>query len=204
MVSVTIDRNVNLVIPIYGDDGDTVVAWVHSVPIGREVFDAYYRVIGRVYAAIHGDSIDALGPTAGPKMAALLLRDEARRMGVWEGPAGVENGLVNEIKRLTNVAAPGPKGWETMPYGDAIRLKKIDPDDAGEVDNAIVFFTVGWWVYPKSKRSLALTGAARLWSGHSTSLSVTEFAAGSPTSTPVENTADVQAEIAKTRSSIPT
>src|ERR1700744_2311629 len=112
MADVKLDRNVNLVIPIYADSSDQVIAWVHSMPIGREVFETYYRVIGRVYAAIHGDDVDALGATAGPKMAALLLRDEAKRMGIWDGPGGVEGGLVSEIRRLTNVALPGPKGWE--------------------------------------------------------------------------------------------
>ena len=203
MATVAIDRRLNLVIPIYGDK-DAVVAWVHSTPIGREVFDAYYRVLGRVYAAIHGDATDALGPTAGPRMAAMLLRDEAQRMGIWGGPAGVQAGLVSEIRRLTNVAAPGPKGWEVLPYDDAIRAGRLDADDAAEVDNAIVFFTVGWWVYPKGRREAALSGAARLWSGHSTSSTVTEYAAGLPTSTAAEPTVDLAKDIAATRSSIPT
>jgi hypothetical protein len=140
-------------------------------------------------------------------MAALLLKDEAKKMGQWDGPSGVENGLVNEIKRLTNVALPGEKGWETMPYDDAVRMGKIGPDDAAEVNNAIVFFTVGWWVYPKSRRVMALTGAARMWGGHCSSSSITEFAAGLLTSTEEKNTTvspeTVQADIQRTQSSIP-
>src|SRR5665213_1626605 len=99
-MALSIDQNLNLVIPIYGDN-DQIIAWVHSTPIGREVFETYFRVIGRTFAAIHGDEADSLGQAAGPRMAALLLRDEAKKMGQWEGEAGIERGLVNEIKRLT-------------------------------------------------------------------------------------------------------
>lgn len=205
---IAIDRNLNFVIPIY--DGENIMAWVHSTPVGREVFETYFRVLGRTFSAIHGDDADSLGATAGPRMAYLLLRDEAKKMDQWDGEAGVERGLINEIKRLTNVALPGEKGWETMPYDDAVRNGKIGADDTAEVNNALVFFTVGWWVYPKSRRIQALTGAARMWGGHSTSSNVTAFAAGLQTSTEAENTAspvqvasDTLADIQRTRSSIP-
>jgi hypothetical protein len=202
-MALAVDRNLNLVLPIY-DDKDQIVAWVHSAPIGREVFETYFRVLGRTFSAIHGDDADSLGATAGPRMAALLLRDEARKMGQWEGDGGVERGLMNEIKRLTNVVLPGVKGWETLPYDDATRTAKINADDAAEVDNALVFFTVGWWVYPKSRRAPALNGASKMWGGHCTSSSVTAFAAGLQTSTEEKNTGqDVKTEIERTQSSLP-
>jgi len=198
-MAVTLDRNLNLVVPIYDDD-DKIVAWVHSTPISAEVYETYYKVIARTVEMIYSD----VGMGVGPQVASLALRDAAKQMGIWDGPTGVEAGLVNEIRRLTMVVVPGPNGWQTIPYDDMIRGKKIDDDDAREVNNAITFFTLALWGHGQKRagRKIAMEAAPK-WGGHTTSSSITAFKDGLPTSIANENTNDLEAEVQKTRSSIP-
>ena len=74
-----IDKKLNLVIPIETDDG---TLYVHSMPIRREIFDTYFLVLSKTFAAIHGEG---LGEIAGPRVAALILKKIAMDTGMWEG-----------------------------------------------------------------------------------------------------------------------
>jgi hypothetical protein len=57
---------------------------------------------------------------SGPRVAAMILKDKAIELGVWDGPEGVERGLIQEIRRLANVFVPTDKGWETIPINEAV------------------------------------------------------------------------------------
>ena len=190
-----IDRKtLNLVIPI--TDGvktvkdpktntekvvDKVVAYVHAAPISRDIFELYFLPLSQTFAKIYSDG---LGVVAGPRVAALLLKKTAQDMGMWEGPGGVEAGLVQEIKRLANVLIATDKGWEERPYYQAVQAGELSPDDASEVDNALAFFTVVSAIHKKSELPLILEGAARLWGAETTSFNCTEFKNSLTTSTP--------------------
>lgn len=172
-----IDRRLNFVIPI-DQDGKTL--YVHAMPISREVFERYAIVIAKTFAAIYNEG---LGILAGPRVAAHVLKKIAVASGEWDGDGGVARGLMAEIRRLANVLLPGPKGWETVPLEDAIRREMIDPDDASEVENAIVFFCVASSMHKRAELKVVLDGASKFWGARVESLNCTEFAASLPMST---------------------
>lgn len=172
-----INNKLNFVVPVETSIG---TIYVHSMPISTETFDRYFMVIAKTFSAIHALG---LGHISGPRVSAKLLKNVAEEMGTWEGTGGVQAGLMGEIYRLTNVVMPGEKGWQTMPYEDAIKAKMLDAEDASEVENAITFFTVAWSMHRKTVRAIYVQGAAELWGGQTTSLNCTEFAASLTTST---------------------
>lgn len=186
-----IDKRLNLVVPILGEpkvtkdergedvESDNVVAYVHSTPISREVFESFHMVLAKTFSRLY---TEGLNWRIGPRVAAMTLKSVAVAEGSWEGPDGVEAGLVNEIKRLTNVAVPGASGWTTIPYTEATTKGIISPEDAGEVENAIAFFIVASAIHHRSEVKPIVTQAAKLWGGLITLSNSTEFAASLPTS----------------------
>lgn len=179
-------RTLNLIVPVTREDGATV--YVHSAPIAEDMFDLYYKPIARTFNQIYSGGY---GITAGPRIANRLLRDVSVDLGVWEDQKGVDgrpvpgvkSGLMNEIYRLTNVLAVGEKGWETVPYQEAVARGLLDAADASEVEGAIVFFTVASAMHRREQRAEVLAGAALLWSAQITSLNSTEYMNSLPTST---------------------
>jgi len=138
MTEITIDKRLNLVIPV--EDGGSAL-YVHSTPIPRAVFKRYSKIIARTFNEIYGGGY---GVIAGPRIAADLLESAARASNEWDGPTGVERGLLGEVYRLTNVAVPGASGgWDVVPYQIAVSTGQISEDDADEVNNALVFFYCG-------------------------------------------------------------
>jgi hypothetical protein len=180
-----ISRALNLVIPIYDDAGEQITAYVHSTPISADIFDNYYKPIARAFNQIYSGGY---GIGAGPRIAQKLLRDAAKEMGIWEGPAGVENGLIGEIHRLTNVLVAGEKGWEMLTFHDAKKRDAIDRDDISVVEGALVFFTLESAMRQKSLLKGILEAAVALWSAQITSFSCTDFRNSLSTSTETANT----------------
>lgn len=166
-----IDKKLNLVIPI---EYETGTIYAHSTPLESSMFEANYLLLSKTFSAIYGEGLSV---TVGPRVAMLILRDVAKRMDI---AADVESGLIAEIKRMTMVAVPGEKGWETIPYDEAVSKGRIDATDASEVENAIAFFIVASAVHKRSEVEEVLTKAARLWGGLTTSLNSTEYAASLP------------------------
>ncbi len=173
-----INKKLHLVIPLEQGDGSTVYAY--SVPIDKIVFERYYKIFAKCFSEIYGGG---LGIMSAPRVAAMIMKDAAKELGMWDGPEGAEHGLVNEIRRLTYVVALTEKGWEPIPWHEAITRKLIDDEDVSEVENAIAFFTVAWHYHRRSDRMGILEGASKLWGGHLESLGYTEFCASLPTST---------------------
>lgn len=203
-MAISIDRKLNLVVPVETDAGQV---FVHSTPIARAVFERYYDVIARTFAAILAN----YGPIIGPRVAALTLRAEAERTNSWEDRRvddggvdrrvipGVRNGLVSEIERLTNVLAPGSNGWEITAFADAVSAGKMSEEDATEVSNIITFFIVVSAMILKDRKK-SLSGMCSMWDGQITSLACTEYLASLRTSTPADNIGE---RPKPTRSSIP-
>lgn len=181
MAELTIDRKLNIVLKVETAKG---TIHVHSSPIGREVFEDNFLVISRAFTAVY---TNGLGPVTGPRVAALLLRDEAKKMGVWER---TQQSLMAEIYRLTNVVAPGDSGWESFPFLVAKQRGVLDPDDAAEVENCIVYFTCASSIHLRAELTVATEGLSTLWNAQTTSSNVTEFMRSLPTSMPEETTGE--------------
>lgn len=164
-----IDKRLNIVIPIERSDGTQIS--VHSTPISADVWDRYWEPISIAWSHI----MTKHGPLSGPKIADKLLRDVAKSLGVWNTPEGVEAGLMPEIHRLTNVVVCGKRGWETIPYQDAIDKRLIDVEDLAEIEAGIVFFTVVSAAHKRAETKEYLEGATRLWNAQVTLLTCTEY-----------------------------
>lgn len=182
-----IDKRLNLVIPIeIGQEtvvinGENVIKpvnlYVHSQPISKEVFDQHFEVIGLTFATIHGEGYNAL---AGPRLAAKILKKIAISRGAWEGPLGVDAGIMNEIRRLSSVVLPN---HETLTLHDAVARKLIEPEDIDILENALVFFIVVSAMHRPAVARALMEEVAGLWSAQITSLDSTAFARSLQTST---------------------
>ena len=162
-----LNEKMHMVIPVYDSDG-TIYAYIHNEPISREMFEAYFLILAKTFAAIH---TEGLGEVAGPRVSAMFLKRIAER----NEDETAASSLMNEIRRLTNVLYRTPTGWEQIPYQDCISSNLIDEDDVSEVENAIVFFTCTWHMHRKSVVKEVLPGAAKLWGALISSLSVSAF-----------------------------
>lgn len=194
-----IDKNtLNLVMPIERGDGSTV--HVYAIPIARAVFERYYMVMAKTFNTIYSGG---LGIMSGPRVAAMILKDTAIEMGAWDGAEGVDRGLMQEIRRLTNVLVLGANGWETVPLHEAIAKGHIDEDDMSEVENALAFFSVASHMHRKADRRQILGGASRLWGARLESLSCSEYCASLSKSTMTANSAAQPQEPTKPLLQIP-
>src|SRR5215469_14190320 len=154
MANVRLNRRLNLVLSVETDSG---VVHIHSSPIGRDVFEANFLVISRAFTAVY---TNGLGPVTGPRVAALLLKQEAQTLGVWER---TQQSLIAEIHRLTNVCVAGDRGWEQIPYEVAIRRGVLDTDAASDAENSLVYFTCASSIHLKAELTVALEGLRTLW-----------------------------------------
>ncbi len=165
-----IDERLNLIVPLYEDEH--VVGYVHSIPLLRAVFEAHWRLLSMTFSGIFSSG---LGELAGPRVAALLLRDIAAK---WELDAET---LIQEIYRLSCLIRPGAQGWEQVPLHDAIRAKLISEEDHAEVLNALVFFTAVSAMWPRRKTLDLLPGVAKLWGAETSFSPPTAWIASLPT-----------------------
>ena len=182
MAGITINRKLNLVLGVETEAHGEVR--VHSVPIGREVFEDNFLVISRAFTEVY---TNGLGPVTGPRVAALLLKQEAQKLNVWPR---TQQSLMSEIYRLTSVLVPGDDGWETMPFDIAKKRGILDDSAAAEVENSLVYFTCASSIHLKAELAVALEGLRTLWDAQTTSLNVTEYMNSLRTSTPEETTGE--------------
>jgi hypothetical protein len=191
--STRIGRDLKLVTPVDTDSGTTL--YVHSIPISYDVFDKYAVILAETFAKIYSKELGLLG---GPRVAARLLRQVAQAepgangyASAWEGPEGVENGLIAEMRRLTNVIVPDEgKGWTTVPFTEAVTRKLLSREDASDVENALTFFTVTFYMHRGAMRDATLTGAASLWGAEITSSDPMEYISSLRTSTETANSGE--------------
>ncbi len=160
-----IDKSLNLVIPVERDDG---TIYVHSMPIGREVFERYFLVISKTFTEIYAQGI---GQLAGPRVAALMLK----RVSGDEWPE-IEQGLMGEIRRLSSVLIQTDGKWQTMPMQEALDMGAMDANEVSEVENALVFFTVASAMHRSNQRPV-IAGALSMWDAEISSQTCTELKA---------------------------
>ena len=183
MAALRMNERLHLVVPIYSEDEETVRMYIHSAPISREVFESSFMLISRTFATIHGSG---LGDIAGPRVASLVLRQQATALGDIDGAIS----LMNEIRRLSNVTLRDSGVWTTLPYQEAVTKGLIDGDDMAEAENAIVFFTVASAMLKRQLLKELLPGAVRLWGAQTTSYAFTAFVDSLRTSNAAENTGE--------------
>jgi hypothetical protein len=184
-VAVRIDKRLNLVFPL-GDEGTALQ--VHSTPISREIYERYWAVINRALTYAF-----ASAGTRASRIASLALKDVSEQTDVWEDKKqpngdikpGVKNGLLAEIRRLTNVIVyDATNGWGTIPLDVAAQQGKLDADEQTEVESAIVFFTLASWGMDKTDLAeFAKTTGFGIRKAQTTSSNSTEWARSLPTST---------------------
>jgi hypothetical protein len=168
-----INRRLNLTMEVKTEELGTV--YVHSVPLSREAFNEHFLLVSRLFAKVYNED---LGPVAGPRVAALLLRRMAERtMETAEAEA-----ILSEIRRLTNVAYHENGVWKTHAFQDVIDHKLIDAEVISEVENAVVFFTSASSMLPKERLSSILGLMNLLWHTQNTLSSFTEYTTSLATS----------------------
>jgi hypothetical protein len=183
-----IDKKLNLVVPIERDDG--TVIYVHSEPLDNEVFERYFLVLSKAFAMIYAEGLTVI---AGPRVAALVLKKVAMDMGAWEGEGGVDHGLMNEIRRLSNVIVPTPAGWQTMPLHNAKQDGTLTAEEVGEAEGQIAFFMLTSALNKRRQLLVIMAGVNRLWGAQTTLSNSTEYAASLRTLTEGANIGENEA-----------
>lgn len=177
-----INKRLNLVVEVERADG--MVLQVHSTPVNRSIYERHYAFITKALTSLYADG---LAPGASSRIAYLRMKEladtEAERF------KGIDQSFFAEIWRLTNVAVPTNKGWETVPFFEMLQADNphMDADDVAEVQNLICFFTLGSWVHGRQERE----GMYQLLTQNgvlTTSLPFTEFLRSLPTSKTGEST----------------
>lgn len=174
-----IDAKLNIVVEIETSDGSI---FVHSTPISNDVFEKYFLVISKTFAALISQGLSFV---SGPRVAALMLKKVATDMGVWDGVDGVQNGLMAEIRRSSNVMFPTPAGWQMIPYHTAIEREMLDAQDVNECDGIIAFFICASAMSRRSEIGPVLDQMV-MWGARSTSFNCLAYRDSLPTSTPAE------------------
>ena len=169
-----INRQMNIVVPL--ERGETTV-YIHSTPISEDVFDNYWRVLAAAHARLFSEG---LGVVSGPRVALRMVRDVAKERNVWDGPEGVQNGLMNEVRRLSNAFVPGATGWVTLPQQEAVSNGTLTAEESREAENILVFFTLVSLLNKKQQVPGLLKAAGDLWGFATTSLNSTDYAASLP------------------------
>ena len=169
-----IDKHLNLVVSVQRDES---TIYVHSTPISREVFERFFIVISKAFAKVYNEGI---GFNAGPRVAALLIKKVAMEMGVWDGPEGIQSGLMQEIYRLTNVITWSEKGWTTVPLSMAKDQGVFSEDEIAETEGTICFFILTSAMHKKSQKAAVFKVMNDLWDTQNTLLNSTEYAASLP------------------------
>ena len=82
---------------------------------------------------------------------------------------------------------PTDAGWDAVPLQHALDTKFFEPEDAEEVENAVVFFTVGCASMKRAQRDPFMEAASVLWGASVTSLPLTEYQSSLPMPNAEEN-----------------
>jgi hypothetical protein len=180
-----IEKALNLTQEFETDKG---TVYLHSMPISKEMWRLFFLVLSKTYTQLFAQG---LVNGSAPPPARLMLQHIATQDGVWDGENGVEQVLLAEIRRLSNVVMQADGRWQAVPYDVAVRQKLLDEDDTDDMENALIFFIcVSAFLRGrrnKEKLDILLALMTSRWNAPTTSLGCMEFAASLPTSTPVVN-----------------
>ncbi len=162
-----INKERNLVIPIVRENNERI--YIHSLPISREVFESFHSVLSKAFSTLTNNGINIIACLSTAKLA---LMDAARELDAVER---TQNGLINEIRRISTVLYTGTNGWDSIMLSDAIKRGIIDDDELDEVENALVFFILSSRLFLKAQRPIILEGLTSLTGFVITSLGNTDW-----------------------------
>ena len=176
-----IDRKLNLVVPVYDDEGDKTY-YVHAMPLSREVFEQHFKLLAKTFNALYAQGLGI----AGPRVAALTLKSVAKEDGDGTGAA-----LLAEMHRLANVLVPkGSGGYEMVPWEEALAKNFFSEDDAAEVENALTFFIVASCMHKKREMPGVMDVLNGNWGADTSPLPPMEYASSLRTSTATATTGE--------------
>lgn len=184
-----IDKKLNVVIPLPRDSEGTL--YVHATPISREAFETYFLPISVAFSRIWSEGLSVM---AGPRVALKMLRKVSEERKIWDGPEGVQAGLVEEMKRLTNVVVRTPTGWNAVPMYNAVQQDLLTEDEVDHAENTVCFFILASAMYRRRELASILEGMNDLWGTQSVLSNSTEYAASLTTSTGVVSTGEKPTE----------
>lgn len=198
-----LNESMNLVVPVK-ESGDAQIYAYHT-PISREVFEANFRALAATKAALASKGL-YYQMDAGPRIAALTLRDEAMRDADMAGRIDKDgkpstqavDALLAEFRRLTTVLCPTPKGWQQLPVDVALSTGEIDEEDWAEAESAICFFTCHYAMAKKKDRNRIGLATAGVLNALTTSSTPTEYVASLS-----KSTATVVSQAPAAESSVP-
>ena len=182
-----IDRKGNLVLTlekVVGKDekGEPIskpYAYVHHVPIDQNTYEMFFYVLHKTVAAMY---TDRMTPAIASRIGMLMLKKVAKEQGALPE---IEKGLLPEIWRRTNVLMAGERGYDTVPFEEA--MKSMDLDDVREVQNYVCFFTAASWFHWKQEKLEAFYPAMTDSGVQIVSSNCTEYRDSLPTLTPPES-----------------
>lgn len=174
-----INQSLNLVVPVDSAEGEI---YFHSMPLHREVFQKYHFVICTTFTRLLVNGMEMTGA----KVAAMTLEEVAKEQGKWEGKDGVQNGLMAEIARITNVLCLTETGWESLDVETAVSRGYVEEEDWQDAKQRIVFFILICAMTRLQVRNDLLMILNESWQTQTTSSTCTEFAASLPISTGIE------------------
>jgi hypothetical protein len=147
---------------------------------------------------------EGISQGTGPSVAALTLESIAKENDpidhpvdwkgsgtTWGGQFGVKNGLMEEIRRLSNIVIPTAQGWQSIPVLEAIKQGHIDESDVEEAEGYIVFFTCVSHIHKKHEIAPLLTAMGKAWDTQVTLLNCSEFCNSLPKSTALETSSQM-------------
>lgn len=183
-----INKKLNLVIPIYGEDEKTPRAFIHSTPVGTDIWEKFWEPVSMAFTRIMSGGHGSVG---GPRVADKLLRKSAESLGVWAGPDGMEKGFWAEVQRLTVVFVQTDAGWEIIPWYEArTDIEVLEKEDVSEVEAALAFFMLASLMHRRSVLKDMLDVAMGLWGAGTTLLDSTAYQSTLPTLTKGESTGE--------------
>lgn len=181
-MELSINRRLNIVLQV--ERADKSVAHVHSVPIASEIFESHATFLMKTMSSMYSDDFS---PAVCSRMAYIRMREliaaDPQRWG------NIENTLLAEIWRLTNVIVPTPQGYQTIPFDELKNgnTPHLDADDVRDVKNYICFFTVASWAHARQERE-QLYEMLTKYGAQITSLDATAYLRSLPTSSQDVNT----------------
>lgn len=162
-----INKSLNLVSKVVSDDG--TIMHVHSAPITLDLFDAHADVLEDTFShyVVNQERLRLAARRSHKRMLSI-----AERMGKLDE---VKNGLLPEVRRLTNVAMFAKGKWQDLGYQEVYDRQFLDPETLDEIEGRIAFFTAASHLFPRQERETWMTGALGLWGAQITSLDFTAY-----------------------------
>ena len=176
-----INKKLNLVIPVENDDGSEY--YVHAKPFSREAFEANYLLFSQAFASMIENGIQV---TAGPRVAALVLKDLATKQNRESDYAAI----IAEIKRTAHVIKGGKDGFKSKGLSSAVAHGDVDEDDLAYIEGVICFFTLTSAMFKGERLDASLSLMSGLWGVQTTSLASTEFTSSLRTAMTEDNTGE--------------